>query len=513
MASAHEHGGPAASGPSLAALIEERGRRDAAAPYLLDARSERRVTYGDLLRSAAGRRDAGASERVGLLVADPLTFARHFLSLISAGYWVSPLDPTAPLLDAPRVRGVAAQRRLSRVFSDREAPPGYDGDWETLTSALQDERPPRATERGGSTSGGVLLGSSGTTGAPKLIALSQAQLLYAAGLVARHHGFDATTRGFNPLPLWHVNAQVVGLLATLVAGGSLVLDDGFHRTDFWSLAAERSVTWINAVPAVIARLAERRLGEVVPASVRFIRSASAPLSPTVLRAFEASTGIPVVETYGMTEAASQICANAVGSPAKAGSVGPAVGVDLRVRSLEPGAGTVVADVVGHVEIRGPSVIRRYDSAGYEDRVDGEGWLRTGDLGYLDEDGYLFLVGRSDDVINRGGEKIFPRDIEELVLALDGVHGAVVVGEPDDVYGQVPALYVELTDGASSDADASRARRVAVCLRDVLTSSLSRSRRPVAVTIVSALPVHGTGKVTRRLLGTDAVTILWRESIA
>ena len=507
MEPAHESGPPTAPWPSLAALIGERARRPTA-PYLLDARSERRVTYGDLLATTAGWSDAIVPERVGLLIGDPLTFARHFLALVSAGCWVSPLDPSEPRLDASLVRAVVAQRRLARVYSDRVAPAGYDGAWVTIAADVAGARRDAATPRRSSPSGGVLLASSGTTGAPKLIALSQSQLLYTAGLVAHHHGFSVTTRGLSPLPLWHVNAQVVGLLATLVAGGSLVLDDGFHRTDFWGLAARRSVTWINAVPAVIARLVVRRPGEVVPSTVRFVRSASAPLAPAVQRAFEASTGIPVVETYGMTEAASQICANSVGARRKVGSVGPAVGVALRIRALETGSATVASRVVGDVEIRGPSVIAHYDGGDVGDRVDGEGWLRTGDLGYLDEDGYLFLVGRRDDVINRGGEKIYPRDIEDLVLALDGVGAAAVVGEPDDVYGQVPALYVQPTDGGACDV-----RRLVTTVRDVLTSSLQRSRRPAVITIVSALPVHGAGKITRRLLGADPTAILWRESIA
>jgi acyl-CoA synthetase (AMP-forming)/AMP-acid ligase II len=188
----------------------------------------------------------------------------------------------------------------------------------------------------------------------------------------------------------------------------------------------------------------------------------------------------------------------VGAGRKVGSVGLPVGVALRIRALEPGRGLAAPGVVGHVEIRGPSVIARYDGGGYDNHVDREGWLRTGDLGYFDEDGYLFLAGRRDDVINRGGEKIFPREIEELALTVDGVRGAAVVGEPDDVYGQVPVLYVELARRGTRDV-----HRLVAALGEVLTSSLSRSRRPVAITIVSAL----------RLLGSDPAAILWRESVA
>ena len=165
------------------------------------------------------------------------------------------------------------------------------------------------------------------------------------------------------MPLFHINAEVVGLLASLAAGSCLVLDDRFHRTRFWELMAQRRITWINAVPAIISRLATPDFDEVIPSRIRFIRSASAPLPIATSTRFEANTGIPVVETYGMTEAASQITANPVTGVRKPGSVGLPVGVEVRVvagrlgrrQSLRPGDG----GNVGHVEIRGPSVIAAY----------------------------------------------------------------------------------------------------------------------------------------------------------
>ena len=154
--------------------------------------------------------------------------------------------------------------------------------------------------------------------------------LHTARCVVAHHDLTADDRCFNSLPLFHINAEVVALLSSLVAGSCLVLDDRFHRTGFWELMGERRVTWINAVPAIISRLAELRPDETVPAGVRFIRSASAPLPVATADRFEERTGIPVVETYGMTEAASQITAHPLSVPRRAGSVGVPVGVELRV---------------------------------------------------------------------------------------------------------------------------------------------------------------------------------------
>ncbi len=237
--------------------------------------------------------------------------------------------------------------------------------------------------------------------------------------MASHLELRSDDRGFNPLPLFHINAEVVGLLSALVAGSSLVLDDRFHRSGFWDLMASRSITWINAVPAIVSRLGTLGPDEIVPPAVRFIRSASAPLPVAVADRFEASTGIPVIETYGMTEAASQITAHPLSVPRRAGSVGLPVGVELRiVRQAEPVGSALEAPEfhIGHVEIRGVSVIDRYVGDTHQDRFHPDGWLRTGDLGHKDADGFVYLDARTDDVINRGGEKVLPREVEEVIGA-------------------------------------------------------------------------------------------------
>ncbi|MDE3082293.1 MAG: AMP-binding protein [Acidobacteriota bacterium] len=474
---------------TLRTLIATRAADRGGVPYLLDARSERVVTYETLAVAAARWRSVAAgwptSARVGVMVRDPLDFAQVFLGLISAGAWVAPLDPTLDDVSGEVLARWTSTLGLSHVVADRECPDGTGVSW--LSVETHGDSPEAPTGRGG----GVLLASSGTTGAPKVMALSESQLLVAANLVARHNALDEHERGFNPLPLWHINAEVVGLLATLVAGASLVLDERFHRTRFWEVVGDYHVTWINAVPAIISRLAELHDDERVPAGVRFIRSASAPLSATLLARFEMATGIRVIESYGMTEAASQICVNSLSGERRAGSVGRGVGVEVRVVD----GGVLGPGVVGQVEIRGPSVIERYESPAYDSRFSEEGWLATGDLGYLDEDGFVYLVGRTDDVINRGGEKVFPREIEEVAMEVPGVAGAVVVGVRDEVFGHVPVLYVELADDGVSG--------VIPRLRDVLVANLTRVRRPVEIRVVSALPRHATGKIQKRGLD-DAI---------
>jgi acyl-CoA synthetase (AMP-forming)/AMP-acid ligase II len=243
------------------------------------------------------------------------------------------------------------------------------------------------------------------------------------------------------------------------------------------------------VPAIISILAMDPPA-VRPAGLRFVRSASAPLPLAALERFESALGVPVVETYGMTEAASMITANPLGGPRKPGSVGRPAGSQVRIAF--PGGDPAAPGKIGRVQIAGAGVITSYDSGGRPGVIDSDGWLDTGDLGYLDADGYLFLVGRSDDVINRGGEKIYPREIEEILLAQPGVRSAVVIGADDDILGQRPVAYI-VPDGDFL-ADEIEAALAATC-----AVRLPRHKQPSAYCLVEEMPLGPTGKISRRLL--------------
>ncbi len=494
---------PPTSTDPLFVLVRARARERADAPYLFDARSTNVVTYEQLGERIDHHRRALRSwgltsgERVGLVIADPLTFAQWYLAVISLGAWAAPLDPTSAALTSSSSRSNALG--VAFVVSDRPRPARAVVNWiemnvpMLLLAGVPEEEHPAL--------GGLLLSSSGTTGTPKVMALGVEQLLATAQLIAQHHLFAPTDRGFNPLPLWHVNAEVVGLLATLVAGSSLVLDDRFHRTGFWKLVNELDVTWINAVPAIISRLATLDEGEVPSRHIRFIRSASAPLAPSLFERFEAEVGVPIIQSYGMTEAASQICVSPIDEVRKAGSVGRPAGVQVRVHAE--------GSEVGPIEIKGPTVITRYESPGYEDRFDAGGWLRTGDLGYFDVDGYLFIMGRDDDVINRGGEKIYPLEIEEILATVDGVARVAVVGLEDEVFGQVPVAFVQpQADHLHSRDFAPLVDRV----RDKASELLSPTRRPMSVNVVEELPAHATGKIQNATLRRGDVTVLYEERL-
>jgi oxalate---CoA ligase len=449
------------------------------AVYLEQAGGARKLTFGGLRRSVGAwarcldRAGVAPGARVAIRLPDPLDYACALVSILGAGRVVVPLDPGAPAAEVARVLGVA---RPSAVVG-----PGLGPGLTVL------DPPGLLADEGAvipSAAGGIFLCTSGTTGTPKGVLLGEDQLGHVAACVARHHRLGPADRGYCCLPLFHVNAEVVGLLATLAAGACLVLDGKFSRRRFWATIKAREITWINAVPAIITVLAMEPAAAWPPGRVRFIRSASAPLPAATMRRFEEAFGIPVVETYGMTEAASMITANPLDGPRKAGSAGLPAGAEVRVIGL---SGPCPAFTVGRVQIRGRGVIGAYAVGGRAGAIDQDGWLDTGDLGHLDADGYLFLAGRSDDVINRGGEKIYPREIEDFLLAQPGVRSAVVVAARDEVLGQRPVAYVVPTRPGLGLEDA---------LRAACEAALPRPKWPAEFRLVDELPTGPTGKVSR-----------------
>ncbi|MBV9661097.1 MAG: AMP-binding protein, partial [Acidimicrobiales bacterium] len=421
---------------SVHALLENRIGADG--PALIQGATGASVSWRDISLLAGQWEDSGLHGPVGLVLADPLAMASHFVAALAAGALVVPLNPSAP---RPEQETRLDQFGLRALVTDAGSMPMTAGGLETWTGTVGTLRraggPPTGSRHriGRSLPAepartSVLMASSGTTGTPKIIPLTEQQLLATASGVVDHLRLGPGERGYSPLPLFHINGLVVGVLSALIGGSSIVLERQFSRRSFWPTVEAHDVTWLNLVPAILAILAVDGPSDLhgppagsehSPASsgrVRLARSASAPLPAAVQERFEARTGIPVIETYGMTEAASQITANPIGEP-RPGSVGQPVGIELQVLArdgspAEPGE-------CGQVHLRGTRVTRVYwepnGSSGWACRpaVDSAGWLPTGDIGRIDGGGYLFLVGREGDVINRGGEKIQPREVEEVLL--------------------------------------------------------------------------------------------------
>jgi len=458
----------------VGALITERAAGAGGDVALAEGRTGRTLTWAGLAEvvDAWAARAACPAQAIILKAGRPLEFIGAYLGLLVAGAVVLPMDPDG---GDGELSAAIAGFEVGAVASGEDLRPLRPG-----ASALRWAEP-----------GTVVLRTSGSTGAPKGVPLTEAQLLHAATLVAGHHGLSPADTVYSCLPLFHINAQVVGVLAALVSGARLVVDDRFHRRGFWEAVGRCGVTVLNAVPPILAILAEEPPPpSSVARGIRFARSASAPLPLATLRSFEARCGIEVLETYGMTEASGQICANPLDAAARrAGSVGQPVGVELRM--VDDAGEPVAAQSPGLIEIRGPSVATHYVVPGVPPHRrpagDASGWLRTGDVAYRDAGGNVVLMGRIDGVINRGGEKVYPREVEEVLRGHAGVADAAVVGEPDPVLGEQPVAFVVARGDANPAA--LQAGLLERCERE-----LSRHKRPVRILLADNLPSTPTGKV-------------------
>ena len=339
----------------------------------------------------------------------------------------------------------------------------------------------------------LVLHTSGSTGRPKRVPLKHANLAISAQNVARSYALSADDVSLCVMPLFHVHGLVASTLATLWTGGTVIVPAKFSPLSFWRVARDYGVTWYSAVPTLhqllLARAGEPGDAARRPAGterLRFIRSCSAALPPQVMAALESAFGAPVLEAYGMTEAAHQMASNPLPPAAhKPGSVGQ--GTDVRISIMDKEGRHLPQGDQGEVVIQGPNVIRGYENnpeANATSFVDG--WFRTGDQGYLDAEGYLHLVARIKELINRGGEKISPREIDEVLLAHPSVAEAVCFGVPHGTWGEEVAAAVVLRDPAATEADL-----LAYC-----RERLADYKRPKQIHITDTIPRTATGKIQR-----------------
>ena len=335
----------------------------------------------------------------------------------------------------------------------------------------------------------LVLHTSGSTGRPKRVPLAHANLSISAGNVARSYALAPDDVSLCAMPLFHVHGLVASTLATLSTGGVVVVPERFNPLSFWRVAHEHGATWYSAVPTLHQLLLARAAaGAGRPSGaerLRFIRSCSAPLAPQVMHELEAAFGAPVLEAYGMTEAAHQMASNPL-PPAqrKPGSVGR--GTEVRIGIMDASGRHLAPGERGEVVIQGPNV-----TAGYENNPEANaaaftnGWFRTGDQGFLDADGYLTLVGRLKELINRGGEKISPREIDEVLLAHPSVAEAVAFGVPHPTWAEEVEAVVVVR------AAVTEAALLAFC-----RERLADYKRPKRIHIAEAIPRTATGKIQR-----------------
>lgn len=336
----------------------------------------------------------------------------------------------------------------------------------------------------------LLLHTSGTTSRPKLVPLSHANLAASARHIGATLALTANDRCLNIMPLFHIHGLIAAVLSSLASGGSVFCTPGFNALRFFQWLTEAKPSWYTAVPtmhqAILAR-AGRNEEAIAAAKLRFIRSSSASLPAQVMAELEGVFDCPVIESYGMTEAAHQMASNRLPPERrKAGSVGAAAGPDLAV--MAPDGTLLGAGEPGEVVIRGPNV-----TAGYENNPEANvaafahGWFHTGDQGVLDGDGYLRITGRLKEIINRGGEKISPLEVDDVLMDHPAVAQVVTFAMPHEKLGEEVAAAIVLREGtAASEGE----------IRAFALTRLADFKVPRRIVILEEIPKGATGKLQR-----------------
>ena len=337
----------------------------------------------------------------------------------------------------------------------------------------------------------LLIYTSGTTGKPKGVMLDHASIAAMCDMTRAGLGITAVDHSLLILPLFHVNGIVVGTLTPLLAGGRVTVAGRFSPKTFFGLVERIRPTYFSAVPAIYAMLTSMPEAETADtSSLRLVVCGAAPMPAELIARVEDVLGVALVEGYGLSEGSCASTLNPYNGVRKPGTVGlPLPGQEVRV--VDQLGNSVPQGERGEIVIRGANVMR-----GYLNRPEDtaktiiDGWLHTGDVGIFDEDGYLRIVDRIKDMIIRGGENIYPKEIETVLYSNDAVLEAAVVGQADDVLGEVVVAYVSLRPGATVTVEE---------LEALCAERLAKYKRPVAIDILGELPKNAIGKIDKRAL--------------
>lgn len=462
--------------------------------------------------AALARAGIGRGDRVAIVLPNGPEMATAFLTVAQAAttaplnpayreeefdFYLSDLKAAAIILargdDGPAAR-VARRMGLTilRLDSDPASPAGQ---FALAPEGASRPARPAPADAAAPDDVALILHTSGTTSRPKIVPLTQANIAASAGHIGAALALGPADRCLNVMPLFHIHGLVAAVTASLAAGGSVWCAPGFDALRFFAWLGEADPTWFTAVPtmhqAILAR-APRNAAAIAAARLRLIRSSSASLPPQVFRSLAETFGVPVIESYGMTEAAHQMTSNPLPPRAqKPGSVGLPAGPEVRIAD-EAEDRLLPADATGEVVISGPNVTPGYENNPEANRrsffaAEGRRWFRTGDQGRFDAEGYLHLTGRLKEIINRGGEKVSPLEVDAVLMEHPAIAQAVTFALPHPKLGEEVACAVVLREGASAEPAAIRA---------FAAERLAAFKVPRQVVILAEIPKGATGKLQR-----------------
>uniref|UniRef100_A0A5B6ZEF0 Oxalate--CoA ligase n=1 Tax=Davidia involucrata TaxID=16924 RepID=A0A5B6ZEF0_DAVIN len=468
----------------------------------------------ELIERAASRIAAAgvkAGDVVALTFPNTVEFVIMFLAVIRVRATAAPLNPAytldefefylsdseSKLLLTSKEGNQPAQAAASKLKIPHVTATLSQADSEVTLSSSESESSTDAVSKivNDPSDVALFLHTSGTTSRPKGVPLTQLNLASSVHNIKSMYKLTESDSTVLVLPLFHVHGLVAGLLGSLGAGAAVTLPAAgrFSASSFWSDMKKYNATWYTAVPTIHQIILDRHLNnpESVYPKLRFIRSCSASLAPAILARLEEAFGAPVLEAYAMTEATHIMASNPLpeDGPHIPGSVGKPVGQEMAI--LDENGVKQEAGASGEVCIRGPNVTKGYKHNPEANKSAFQfGWFHTGDLGYFDSDGYLHLVGRIKELINRGGEKISPIEVDAVLLSHPDVAQAVAFGVPDDKYGEEINCAVIPREGSNID----EAEVLRFCKKN-----LAAFKVPKKVFITDSLPKTATGKIQRRIV--------------
>jgi long-chain acyl-CoA synthetase len=507
---------PARSPLNIRELFETQVELTPDKNFLLLESNDRVFTYrqfddevnraGETLRGLG----VGKGDRISLLLTNRAEYLIFYFACFKLGAWAGPVNT---LLKPREIAFIIADSEAGTVVTETDLLSHLDeartqvqslqnvivieGDcnWTVIDRDLHLEpRTPNAELQNepGLDDEAVIIYTSGTTGKPKGVLLTHGNLLSNAQQIAEWLRLDADDRSLIVMPLFHVNALMTTAMAALWAGASIVLAPRFSATRFWETISRLEVTYFGSVATMLSML-NHKYSEGLPLGLdltrfRFALCGSAPVPVEVLKKFESLFKVPVIEGYGLSESTCRATFNPVDEP-RAGSVGKAIGNEVRIfddndRELAPGQ-------VGEIVLRGPNVMKGYYKNDVATReAFRSGWFHTGDLGYRDEDGYFYVVDRKSDMIIRGGENIYPREIDEVLYQHPGVKDAATVGVHDELYGEEVKAFIVMRDGQTVTEQE---------ITDFCRERLADYKCPKSIEFVEDIPKGPTGKLLKREL--------------